>query len=89
MKLNKQYPLVLVVVFSMFICSLLVFYLQNLSSVKNVLAGQNQQDFTLILQKEGIIEDLSSEYSFTYEPLTYKVIYGENNIFRVMKNNVA
>jgi len=86
MKLNKQYPLVLVVVFSMFICSLLVFYLQNLSSVKNVLAGQNQQDFTLILQKEGIIEDLSSEYSFTYEPLTYKVIYGENNIFRVMKN---
>lgn len=86
MKLNKQYPLVLVVVFSMFICSLLVFYLQNLSSVKNVLAGQNQQDFTVILQKEGIIEDLSSEYSFTYEPLTYKVIYGENNIFRVMKN---
>lgn len=84
MKLKKQYPLVLVVVCAMFICTLLVFYLQNISSIKKILEQQNQQDFTLVLQREEI-SDLSNKYSFTYDPLTYKVIYDGENVYRLMR----
>lgn len=86
MKFEKQYPLVLVVVCAVFICTLLVFYLQSIDSIKKVLAHQNQQDFTLTLLDEEIITDLSNEYSFSYDPMTYKVIYDEKNVYRIMQN---
>lgn len=86
MKFKKQYPLVLVVVCAVFICTLLVFYLQSIDSIKKVLAHQNQQDFTLTLHDEGIITDLSNKYSFSYDPMTYKVIYDEKNVYRIMQN---
>lgn len=86
MKLNKHYFLILVVVCAMFICSLLVFYLQNTSALKKVLAEQNQQDFTLTLQDEADITELSKKYSFMYDLLAYKVIYDDKNIFRLMKD---
>lgn len=86
MKLNKHYFLILVVVCAMFICSLLVFYLQNTSALKKVLAEQNQQDFTLTLQDDADITELSKKYSFMYDLLAYKVIYDDKNIFRLMKD---
>ncbi|MGE8004564.1 hypothetical protein [Lysinibacillus sp. NPDC093216] len=85
MTFKKQYPLVLVVACAVFICTLLVFYLQGTNSIKRALEHQNQQDFTLILQGEEIT-DLSNKYSFTYDPVTYKVIYDEKNVYRIMQN---
>jgi len=85
MTFKKQYPLVLVVACAVFICTLLVFYLQGTNSIKKALEHQNQQDFTLILQGEEIT-DLSNKYSFTYDPVTYKVIYDEKNVYRIMQN---
>lgn len=85
MRVKKQFPLVMVVACAVFICTLLVFYLQNIDSIKKVQEHQHQQDFTLILQG-GEITDLSNHYSFTYDPVTYKVIYDEKNVYRVMPN---
>ncbi|MFT9817362.1 FtsX-like permease family protein [Lysinibacillus sp. NPDC056185] len=85
MTFKKQYPLVLVVACAVFICTLLVFYLQGTNSIKKALEHQNQQDFTLNLQGEEIT-DLSNKYSFTYDPVTYKVIYDEKNVYRIMQN---
>lgn len=85
MTFKKQYPLVLVIACAVFICTLLVFYLQGTNSIKKSLEHQNQQDFTLIVQGEEITE-LSNNYSFTYDPVAYKVIYDEKNVYRIMQN---
>ncbi|MGE7695777.1 FtsX-like permease family protein [Lysinibacillus sp. NPDC094177] len=85
MRVKKQYPLLMVVACAVFICTLLIFYLQSINSIKKVQEHQNQQDFTLILQGEEIT-DLSNKYSFTYDPVTYKVIYDGRNVYRIMHN---